>query len=466
MPDPVTAYRRALAEHEAVEFPVHGLDHLGVPVWATTLWMHDGLVCHGTGFGADEAAARASAWGELAEAALAHAALRGRTPLRAGYAALLAERGPRGVLDPRWSPLPAGSGWRPADELAWLPMTAGSDGREVLVPFELVATEPADLPPDTAPLFTPVTNGLGAGLDEAQARRHGIRELLQRDGNSASYRALDRGIAVDLDGLEDPVALELLDRYAEAGVEVTLKLAGVSCGAASVYCVGHERDLGRVPHTVMVAACGEAADPRRERAVRKALLEFAASRARRMISHAPTAAVEPVLPPGYLERIRAGSAEGEEGRALEASARWARLSPEEMAARLERVFAVRERVPLGALPDGDDADPLDHGFEVLWTRFGEGEAAPAVAGKAFVPGLEVESLSYGRVGPRNLARLREAGHAFAGVGTPPAGALPLPLPEGHPTAWLDPQGMEEAVGELYALYREPGRHAVALSEGG
>jgi YcaO-like protein with predicted kinase domain len=462
MADPVAAYDAALGAPGVVEFPIDGLDVLDVPVWTTMSWTRHGVFCAGTGYGADEAAARASAWGELAEAALAHETLHDAEPIRGSYAGLLAERGPRGVLDPRLSPLPAGSPWRPDDDRPWLAMTARSDGREVLVPAEVVATEPADLPPGTDPLFTPVTNGLGAGLSEDRACDHGVREILQRDGNSVTYRALDRGIAVDLDGLEDPVARELLERYDEAGLDITVKLAGTSCGAASVYVVGRERDLARVPHPLMLGAAGEAADPRREVAVRKALLEFASSRCRRMFSHAPLAALEPVLPAGYLEQVRAQPPEPDEDRALQATLTWARLSPQEMAARLERIFAVRERVPLASLPDGDTADPLDHGFEVLWRRFGSPDA-PALAGKAFVPGLEVESLSYARVGPRNLARLRGQGVAFAGVGAPPRGAVALPLPEGTPAAWLDVAAMDEAVGELYGLYREPARHVAAFA---
>jgi ribosomal protein S12 methylthiotransferase accessory factor len=289
-----------------------------------------------------------------------------------------------------------------------------------------------------------------------------VRELLQRDGNAVTFRALDQGVAVDLDGLQDPVALDLLDRYDQAGLDVTVKLAGVSCGAVSVYCVGRERDLSRTPHSLMLGACGEAADPRRERAIRKALLEFASGRSRRMFSHAPFAALEPVLPAGYADRFRAQPLGSEEDRSLDATLRWAALSAEAMAEVLAPVFAVRETVSLSELPDGDRADPLEHGFEVLWTPFGD-PAAPAVAGKAFVPGLEVESLSYARVGPRNLARLRALGVPYAGVGAPPGGAAALPLPEGHPAAWLDVGAMDAAVGELYALYREPGRHVAALA---
>src|SRR3954453_18051111 len=109
VPDPVAAYRAALRDAETIEFPVHALDHLGVPVWATTAWTSDGVIHAGTGFGFDDEGARASAWGELAEGVRAHVAVRACEPVHGSYVALLPERGPRGVLDPRWSPLPAGS---------------------------------------------------------------------------------------------------------------------------------------------------------------------------------------------------------------------------------------------------------------------------------------------------------------------------------------------------------------------
>ena len=70
----------------------------------------------------------------------------------------------------------------------------------MLVPVELAATRFADLLPaeqERERLLTPITNGLGAGPGLEHVLSHALLELVQRDGNSVDYRALDRGIAVD-----------------------------------------------------------------------------------------------------------------------------------------------------------------------------------------------------------------------------------------------------------------------------
>ena len=433
-------YPPAFEGVEVFAFPVDSLDRLGVPVWTTAAWTDDGVFCNGVGYGRTVEAAQLSAWGELAESWAAHHAIRASEPLLASFAAL----GPDRALDPRAAILPAGSAWTPETEMAWLPCAGGR-----LVPIELVATRFADLPDGMPePVLTPITNGLGAG---PHARQHGVRELIQRDGNSVSYRALDRGVGIDLDGLEDPVALELLHRYADAGVDVRVKLAGISCGCASVYVVGDDADP---PHPLSLAATGEAAHPRRDLAVRKALLEFAAARVRRIFNHGPLERLP--LPDAYRARFEDAPLGSEEDRSLTATREWAHLSADETRARLERIHAVKSTVALTDLPDGEEEDLGD--LEVLWVPFDVLDGVDA--GKAIVPGLEVESLSYGRVGPRNLARLVEPGVPFAGTGSPPPGALPLPSADG----WLDPSQLDDAVGDLYALYREPGRHVVALSE--
>ncbi len=103
--------------------------------------------------------------------------------------------------------------------------------------------------------------------------------------------------------------------------------------------------------------------------------------------------------------------------------------------------------------------------------------------KVLVPGLEVEQMSYRRIGERGVRDLMDRGVDWVGVGRAgvgragvgragedkvPAGALRLPLlPEaeerlGGP-AWLDPAGQDAAVGPFYALYREPNTHAVQLA---
>ncbi len=87
------------------------------------------------------------------------------------------------------------------------------------------------------------------------------------------------------------------------------------------------------------------------------------------------------------------------------------------------------------------------GFEVLYVDLSlPGTGVHAV--KMIVPGLEVETMSYQRIGERNIRRLlaRQAADAnlptLVGVGDAPVGALPIPLTDlarqrlgGE--AWLD-----------------------------
>ena len=55
--------------------------------------------------------------------------------------------------------------------------------------------------------------------------------------------------------------------------------------------------------------------------------------------------------------------------------------------------------------------------------------SPATVLKAIVPGLEVETMTYNRVGGRNLRRLLAQASPVAGVGDKPAGALDVRLTE-------------------------------------
>jgi ribosomal protein S12 methylthiotransferase accessory factor len=90
----------------------------------------------------------------------------------------------------------------------------------------------------------------------------------------------------------------------------------------------------------------------------------------------------------------------------------------------------------------------------------------AVAAKVLVPGLEVETMSYGRIGERGVRRLLERDDPLVTVGTDPGGWARVHLTAdaqarlGGP-AWFDRAGADRRVGALYALYREPGRHTVA-----
>jgi YcaO-like protein with predicted kinase domain len=449
----VESYRRALAGGELLLFPITALDRTGVPVWSATRLGPDGAVANGIGYGATDVEAQRSALGEAAEAAAAAAALR-RLPRVRGTFAGLADRG---AVDPVAQCLEAGSDYDARRELAWVPARRWRTGEPVLLPEEAVATSPAQLTRDP-PLFTPITNGMGAGDRVERAVLHGLLELVQRDGNSVSQRALDTGVAVT--GAGGPV----LD-----GIDVIVKACEAEEGIANVIAVGAERDPGAVPFPLCVTGGGEAAHPDRGRAVRKAVLELCASRARKAFVFGPEALVARVAPERYLRWARTVDAAREEPRALAATRAWLRLDARALIGRIaDPVLRIRATVPLAALPhDPGPDDPAAllprvlerlEGLDVLWVDLSPPGGEIRVA-KVIVPGLEVETASYGRIGERNLRRLLARDSPLVGHGAPPPGALAVHRPAGARPAWLHRERLDALVGELYALYREPARHA-------
>ncbi|GAC1614026.1 MAG: hypothetical protein NVS4B5_02090 [Vulcanimicrobiaceae bacterium] len=87
--------------------------------------------------------------------------------------------------------------------------------------------------------------------------------------------------------------------------------------------------------------------------------------------------------------------------------------------------------------------------------------------KAIVPGLEVETMSYYRIGERNARKLLNARSPLVAREAGPDRARIRVLPDaearlGGPV-WLDRAAVDRTVGPLYPLYREPGVHAAALA---
>src|SRR3712207_5159163 len=207
-------------------------------------------------------------------------------------------------------------------------------------------------------------------------------------------------------------------------------------------------------------------------------MEFCASRSRKIFAHGPLAAMAAVAPGTYVGRaLRSATREHEEERSLRESVDWLDLGAEEMRDLLEDpIFAVRSEVEFSSLPmatphPGSVADLVvsrlvEEGFDVLFVDFSPPGGGISVV-KAIVPGLEVETASYGRIGARNLRRLLDRDDGLAGTGDPPPGGRKVLLPESEretfPAApWLDVAALDEKVGRLYPLYREPSRHLAAL----
>ena len=282
--------------------------------------------------------------------------------------------------------------------------------------------------------------------------------------------------------MRDPRTRALLQTLDAAGIEILVKLADDSFGLPNLYVVGYDRDPAQAPQAISLSACGEAVHPDRERALAKALREFVSARARKAFNHGPLAPVRAAAPPGYLEAFGPASLRSEDDRALTEMQRWMRL---DHAAYFEEIrhplFDVRARLrfdelPTAAVPDSDALLALlterlaQAGLEIYYVDFTP-PGSPVVALKAIVPGLEVETMTYQRIGARNLRRLLARGSPLVGVGDRhrPADALPIRLTpaaaatfDGEP--WFDPAALSQTVGPLYPLYREPGRHVVAILE--
>ena len=488
MPDAAAAYVESMPEGRVELFPLSPLDRTGVSCWNAIFLNRDGtrwhgVAPHGVGYGVDDASAIIGTTGELAEAV--HSAVQvHRMERRVGtYAALRGQVGVRAVADPLALCLPAGSSIDHDTPLEWVPARRWPSGETVWLPIDIAACSVGDLSDGYIPFTTPITNGLGAGPTLDFAIGHGICELLQRDGNGLGFRAMDRGIALDLgDGPKDPRTKALLARLDGLGIEVIPKLATDEFGTANVYCVGAERDGVEAAFPIMVTACGEAASLDREHALRKAVFEFAAARMRKVFSHAPLAAVAHVAPPGYLDRFRAyHSLAGEESRALREMVRWLSLDQPALKGLLaDSVLSRRSTQAFDALPEWGGAlsgtelvQELSrrfaaHGMEILYLDWSPPHAPGVHVVKAFVPGLEVETMSYHRIGARGVRKLMERGSPLVGLGAPPPGAAPVRMPAHEAatfpqTPWLDVDAVDRIVGGLYPLYREPEVHYAPLS---
>lgn len=488
MPDAAAAYVDSMPDGRVELFALSPLDRTGVACWNAIFLNRDGtrwhgVVPHGVGYGVDDASAIIGTTGELAEAV--HSAMQvHRMERRTGtYASLRDRLGARAVLDPLATCLPAGSPVDNHTALEWVPAHRWPGGETVWMPIDIAACSVGDLSPGYQPYTTPITNGLGAGPTLDFAIGHGLGELLQRDGNGTGFRAMDRGIALDMgDGPRDPRTRALLERLDALGIEVIPKFASDEFGVANVYCVGAERDGVEAAFPIMVTAAGEAASLDREHALRKALFEFAAARMRKVFSHAPLSAIGHVAPPAYLERFRQyHSLAGEESRSLREMVGWLGKDQASMRGMLgDTVLSRQGTHRFDALPTWDG--PLsgtglvrelarrfaEAGMEVLYLDWSPPGARDVHVVKAFVPGLEVETMSYHRIGARGVRKLLARGSPLVGLGPPPAGAAPVRLPAAEAATfaappWLDVAAVDRIVGGLYPLYREPEVHSAPIS---
>ncbi len=472
----------ALSDHRTrlFEFSQTEIDRIGEPLWTVALLGDDDALSDGFGYGASMQIAQTSAWGETVEWWGAREMLR-RLPRVTGSYAELQARG-LNAIDPVSLNLSAGSAYTPEMPLTWVETRRYPSDETALVPIEFVAPRRADIGNDVDPralLAVPITNGSGAGPSFAHALAHGILELLQRDGNSVNYRAMDRGVKIDLDDVRDLQTRTLLRHLDEIGIEIIAKLAATDFGMANLYVVGYDRNPDDAPQPIMLSACGEAVHPDREVALAKALREFVSARARKAFNHGPLSEVRRVASPGYLESFGSSSLRSEDRRALLSMEVWTQYTSRQFYQILEhKIYRVTETVKFSDLPTTTTANANEllallterlnaSALEILYADLTP-PGSPATILKVIVPGLEVETMTYRRIGARNLRRLLEQGSPIVGQGDASEGALPILLTEQDESelgpAWMNPAALNHAMGPLYALYREPGRHVIGLLE--
>ncbi len=485
--DAARAYVEGMPKGEIVAFPITGIDVIGLPVWIVALFPEDprlaDIMPYGVGYGTTNQQAVLGGLGECAEMIYSVLTLPKAKRTRASWRDLVASLGADAVADPLTLGLPAGSPVGRDTDLDWVKSRRLRDGATVLVPIDVVALNDKELDPGYTPFTTLITNGMGAGPDVDWAIGHGLMELLQRDGNGLLFKALDRGIALDLPEPLPPTIATILERFEHAGIQAIPKFATDEFGLCNVYCVGHEKDGREPPLPIMVTACGEACHPDRERALAKAMCEFAASRVRKAFAHGPQSFVQGAAPRGYVERFisQAGAGVGaQEGRAFQTMRDWSGRTPTEIRDWLAgTVHAVRGRKAFDTLPttpaDGSrEAGKIARerveaaGIDVLYVDFTP-PGAPVSVVKVIAPGLEVETMSYGRIGERNTRKLIESGNPLIRFGTPSQTLKPVRLTPaaiarfgGQPL--FDTALAETIVGPLYPLYREPEAHHVAVAE--
>ncbi len=496
LPPAAQAYVDSMPKGRVELFPLAGLDVTGIPCWNAIF--HDsgarswvGVAPHGVGYGSTDDEAIVGTTGELAEAVHSAAGIWRMERKRGSFASLSRALGEEAVADPLTLCLPAGCEVDAETELEWVPARRWRDGAQVWVPIDIAACSYGDLSEGYVAFTSPITNGLGAGPTLDFAVGHGLCELFQRDGNGLAFRAMDRGIVLDFDGDEgadtyprDPRTRALLARLRGLGIDVLPKFASDEFGICNVYCVGDQPGSGEsgAAFPLMVTAAGEAASLDREHALRKAILEFAAARARKTFSHGPLERVGAVAPAGYLDSYRARhTLVGEEGRTMAAMREWLGLDAAALRGRIAgSVLSRRATRRFDTLPRWDGAMSGTGLVEELHARLAAAGmevlvldwSPPGCAGvhvvKVVVPGLEVETMSYHRMGERGVAKLLARGSPLVGFGPGPAGAKAVRLPAGAAerlggAPWLDVAEVDRVVGGLYPLYREPEAHSAPIA---
>jgi len=426
---------------------------------------------NGLGYGATPVEAEMGAYGELHEEYFISQAVLNIESVEASFAQMQIDYKDQIVIDPLTLLLAAGSNYDKDLQLKWVQINRLADDAAAWIPLEFLGNynEYVAYPNQ---LITAITNGCGAGETFERALLHGLLELLQRDGNADCFRALDQGKVIDLNGISEKT-LQLMQELEEKELKVIPKLARITCGCVSLYAVGDDLSDDDFPFTV--AACGEAADPDFDHAIRKAVLECASSHSRKIFYHSSMERKTKITPEGYAEEnLKLIDLEAEEQRALSTHVEWLEMGKNKLREKLkDSVFLQKEVISPKNLPHFDKNSIEERLKQVIKGYKKEGldiyyyratlPDHPIQVVRAIVPGIEMEFGSYHRIGARGVQRLLDRkDKLISSVSGPGKKRIRLTAEKEKEFGgrfWLDIDALDKKINDLYPLYREPNTHS-------
>jgi ribosomal protein S12 methylthiotransferase accessory factor len=252
---------------------VTGLDCIGIPVVMVCRPNARSLAVS-QGKGVDLDAARASGAMEAIELYHAERILR---PLK--LASWNEMRFSHRLARVEGLPRIAGSRFTADHPLLWIEGEDLFSGEPRWLPYEVVHTNFTLPVPTGSGCFVMSSNGLASGNHLFEAVVHGLCELIERDAislhllTSAEEQDLTR---IDLASVKDPACARLLERYAQAGIQVTLWDATSDVGIATIRCAILEAEVSPLRPLGVIEGMG--CHPAREVAMLRALTEAAQGR--------------------------------------------------------------------------------------------------------------------------------------------------------------------------------------------
>ena len=373
LPDAARAYLEAFPKGEIVAFPIDPVDRVGIPVWIVALFPEDQprtrwrhalwrWLWHRRRAGDSGGDGRDRRNGRFPRSRSA----RGRRP-RGSYTDLVANLGAGCVADPLTLCLPAGS---PVGRKHAAGMGRGGAPCRWLQPCWCRSTLLPTIRPSCrmgirrSPPSSRTAWGPGPICDWAVG--HGLCEILQRDGNGLLFRALDRGVALDLPDDLSPGRRRTAGEIPRRRVFARFRNSRPTNSASRTSIAWAWTSAANRRNRSWSPLAAKPRIPMRDAALEKALTEYAASRSRKAYAHGDDARTRALSP----QAMSIGSCRTSGGAAKSVGSARARCDDRLAIARRRttlrgwlapNMLAEKTRKPFADLPHTPCPGPRDRG---------------------------------------------------------------------------------------------------------